>query len=75
MFKTLVKKEGKEFVVSTVDTFDAGWETLVFEKNGGYVATEVEYRHPGKTATEVFTIHERLVKEFAAGPMPSKREF
>ena len=70
MFKTLVKKEGKEFVVSTVDTFDAGWETLVFVKCGCYIRTEVERRYPGKSAAEVFAGHEEAVREFAAGPMP-----
>lgn len=28
--KNIIKKNGKHYLVSTVDTFDNGWETMVF---------------------------------------------
>ena len=45
MFKTKVEKDGAIYEVSTVDTFDAGWETLVFKEGEGYVYTYVERRY------------------------------
>jgi hypothetical protein len=35
--KTKIERDGKEYMVSTVDTFDKGWETMVFEMREGEV--------------------------------------
>jgi len=35
--KTKIKRGEKEFMVSTVETFDKGWETMVFEMREGDV--------------------------------------
>jgi hypothetical protein len=63
MFKTKVEKNGKTYEVSTVDTFDAGWETLVFLADGGYVCTDVEDHYCGYE--EAKAGHEKAVREFS----------
>ena len=35
--KTKIERGGKEYMVSTVETFDKGWETMVFEIRDGDV--------------------------------------
>jgi hypothetical protein len=62
MFKTKVTKDGTTYEVSTVNTFDAGWETLVFKAGGGYVSSNVEDRY--RTYEEAKAGHERAVQEF-----------
>lgn len=36
MFKDVVRVDGKQYEVSTVDTYDAGWETIIFEQEGAW---------------------------------------
>lgn len=33
MFKDIVRVNGKQYEVSTVDTDDNGWETIIFEQS------------------------------------------
>jgi hypothetical protein len=74
MFKTKVTKDGTTYEVSTVDTFDAGWETLVFKEGGSYVYTTVEDRY--RDYREAKEGHEvavrRLQTENVFPPPPSE---
>lgn len=61
MFKTPVENNGKTYEVSTVNTMDAGWETLVFLE--GYTArTGFERRHANYAEAKAW--HEKVEREF-----------
>lgn len=62
MFKTEVVKNGVRYEISTVNTFDAGWETLLFKAGGGYTESEYERRH--RDYAEAKAWHEHVEQEF-----------
>lgn len=62
MFKTEVVKNGVRYRISTVNTFDAGWETLVFGPNGAGTEYLFERRHIDYVEAKAW--HEHVEKEF-----------
>lgn len=64
MFKTEVVKNGVRYEISTVDTFDAGWETLLFRAGGGYAEEGAAYERRHLDYNEAKAWHEHVEKEF-----------
>lgn len=62
MFKTEVVKNGVRYEISTVDTFDVGWETLLFRTDSGYSESKYERRHGSYEEAKAW--HEYVEKEF-----------
>ena len=67
-FTTVTEKSGKFYFISTVDKFDSGWETLVFEcdRNGNvrdWNKPVDSDRHNNKEDAKV--AHEEYVNKYA----------
>ena len=66
--KTTIKRGEREFVVSTVDTFDRGWEAMVFEVFGGKINYRDLAAERYDNADEAAAGHAVMVEGFQPGP-------
>lgn len=73
--RTTIKRGEREFIVSTADTFDKGWETMVFEVFSG----KINYRDLAakrySNAGEAAAGHKRMVEGFQPGPQRNESDY
>lgn len=65
---TTIKRGNREFAVSTVDTFDRGWETMVFEMFNGVINYRDLAAERYDNAGEAAAGHAAMVENFQPGP-------